>query len=104
MSFHVGQFVACVDTGDHPEWIPDGSVIGDLDGLSKGIVYTVREIDVLAWDDTTDNIRLWEIVRPTKLGIVDTPYDARRFRPVDETRLAIFRQALIPVPKKEPVS
>lgn len=87
--FHPGQFVVCVDDA------PVTTAI--MDGLRRGHVYTVR------WAGTgTDvdgskfaGIRVEEIVRPSRDGSDDTPYSQRRFRPLDDDRLDVFRKALV---------
>lgn len=98
MSFHPGQRVVCVDAAPTRE----GRV---LNALTKGTVYTVR------WAGMHDSplngriygIRLEEIHRgvcPVH-GRVDTPYNSRRFRPLDESRLDVFRAHLVTPPKQK---
>lgn len=100
MAFHVGQLVVCVDDrrsverGIKP---PPGGFIGDLDGLTRGRIYTVRRI---CFDDyfLLTIVVLDEIVRPQ-----DDGYDSTRFRPLSDTRISVFRKMLEPSPEKEGV-
>lgn len=107
MSFHVGQLVVCVDdsplTAPPPPrpWIQWDR---DMDGLLRGRVYTIRDSGIRSVCDV-DGVRLNEIVRrPCPVTGTDPAYSARRFRPVDDTRIAVFRQALTSVPQGEEVA
>lgn len=89
MSFHVGQLVVCVD--DAP--LNPLRISAREDGLRRGAVYTVR--DTLTFRGEAC-VRLAEIVRPIRSDDdFETPMLARRFRPVDEKRIEVFRKALI---------
>jgi len=97
---HVGQLVVCVDDGTVPsEWHrKDIQYDGVLDGLTKGVVYTIRDVYI---DDIHNKevVRLREIIRPMHWSMdVEPPYAGYRFRPVVETRLDVFREMLAPVP------
>lgn len=77
-AFRVGQKVVCVNTA------PIGGNLGDLHGLTKGVVYTIREVGIDPWWDIP---ALWlvEIYRPVYPGYEDTGevgYDISRFRPL----------------------
>lgn len=79
--FRVGQLVECIN--DTPR-------AGTLDGLQKGRVYTVR------WCGRHQRVLYIRIV---EIGGAardphDFPYLAARFRPVDASRLEIFRLML----------
>lgn len=91
--FHVGQLVVCVDErqGVIPEPTP-------LAGLRKRAVYTVRTFTQghVFREGVADAVWLEEVSRPR-----DRPFAAWRFRPVDETKLSIFREMLV-TPPKEP--
>lgn len=95
--FHIGQRVVCVDATDGGGCFPP-----TMDGLLKGAVYTVRWAGLSV--SSREAIRVEEITR-TKLPGTDheVGFLASRFRPVDETRLEVFRQMLAPTPRvKEP--
>lgn len=83
--FHIGQRVVCVDDK----------------GLTAGRVYTVREVTVSPIDNS-EAIRLIEIIRPIGPGDGgnEPPYRFFRFRPVDETRLEVFRAMLVTPPRE----
>jgi hypothetical protein len=101
VSFHPGQLVVCVnDDAFYGGWC--------VCGLRRGTVYTVRDTEECA-GFYIPGVRLREIDRSICRNArhqfpVDFPFGAFRFRPIDETRLAVFRQALTPVPTKETVS
>lgn len=93
MNFRIGQPVVCVDDS-----IPEVDrvysrrlkrsfhLIGDLSGLKRGAVYTVRGIDV-DWADETPVLFLEEIIRqrgPDEEQ--ETGFAQRRFRPVQERK------------------
>lgn len=95
MSFHVGQLVVCVDDAAHPEW----PGIHRPCGLRRGHVYTVRDANLRRHG--RDCIRLVEIFRPP-LGSDESepPFYEVRFRPIDDTKLAIFRKLLTDIPRE----
>lgn len=104
MSFHVGQRVVCVDDASRPGLLWSiGKAWGDLDGLRKGTIYTVRGIELAPIGVLT--LKLREIVRksPPGTGNLDAGFAAFRFRPVVETDISIFTAMLNPVPKREGV-
>lgn len=93
MSFHPGQRVVCVDDiGQKP-----------ICTVVKGRVYTVAEYFVTDWRfDRPDMpaIRLEEFVYPVSpLG--SAAHSATRFRPLDESRLDVFRAHLVTPPKQK---
>jgi hypothetical protein len=96
MAFHAGQLVICVDDAIHPGWAPRGyRYVGNLDGLTKGLIYTIRDPHVAKTpgEGGSHGVRLHEIVRSGHTtGFVDEPFDASRFRAIDERRLDLFRQ------------
>jgi len=88
VSFHVGQLVVCVDDGNWP-W-PEGHAAMP----KRGVVYTVRE-SVVSWTNGHPCVHLVEIVNPIgdyEGGVGEIWVAERRFRPVDETRLEVFRK------------
>lgn len=107
MAFRIGQKVVCIDDS-----IPQGGTVysprlrcsfrllGDMDGLTRGSIYTVRGIDV-DWADELPVLFLEEIIRPT-LGTEqqETGFDQRRFRPLQErpqqTSIEVFKKLLNP--------
>ena len=99
--FHVGQLVVCVDDSRVCPPVAGRSYYGDLDGLIKGKIYTVRWCGQYMHTNGLEFIavRLVEIIRPKLTGgDVECPYAAARFRPVVETSLDVFREMLAPVP------
>lgn len=96
MGFHVGQLVVCVDDkpkGGYP----------DEPWPVVGRIYTVR---ALRWSDwySAEQVLLVEIVCSPRLyndGTYEAGYNATRFRPLDESRLTVFRQMLVSPPTKE---
>jgi len=95
--FEPGQLVVCVDDSD-----PLGRAVDLMDGLKRGAVYTVRWSGMASshFNPTTPAVRLKEIYRsPCPVtGEVDLPFAASRFRPLDDSKLSIFREMLAPSP------
>ena len=90
-----GDKVVCVN-GSVVDFIPPGHLNLDLNGLSAGVVYTVRSVQVCpAWRAIT--VRLVEIQRPLWGGI-EIGYAVERFRPVQtkstETGMKMLRKLL----------
>lgn len=97
MAFRVGQEVVCVDDNNNGQYdAPGYKFDGQLDGLTRGQVYTVREIVACPLSITGVGVRLNEIVRPRE----DTPYCDARFRPIVKTDISIFEAMLAPSPKQ----
>lgn len=98
MNFHVGQLVVYVGCSG-----PFTKGLGKEKWPTKGTVYTVRAL-VTRWPQPA--IRLAEIVNEP-LAYGDGTYECAwwsgAFRPVDETRIAVFRQALAKLPTKTPI-
>jgi hypothetical protein len=107
MAFRIGQKVVCIDDA-----IPQGGTVyskrlrcsfrllGDLSGLKRGAIYTVRGIDV-DWADELPVLFLEEIVRPPfHSEQAETGFDQRRFRPLagrkKQTSIAVFERLLRP--------
>lgn len=97
--FHVGQLVECVNG----EPASEGGY-GDETYPQKGSIYTIRDIYTCrVWGIT--KVRLHELVQEARRysdGIYEPGFGADRFRPLSESRLAIFRQMLAPTPEHEP--
>src|SRR6267142_1934690 len=98
MTFYVGQKVVCINDIpplNHPR--AHEAFDRSMNGLRKGMIYTVRETGLRAWMDGAPCIKLQEIIRP----YADSPYWAARFRPVAErkTDISLFKKMLIPAPK-----
>ncbi len=93
--FHKGQKVVCIsaDPNFNNEWAEPGTFGTDMDGLTKGTIYTVRHVE-------GDSMWLEEIRRsarvasPTKTWTDDGPYWADRFRPLKKTSIEIFEAIL----------
>lgn len=96
-----GDLVVCVDDAFKKQ--------DESDGLRKGVVYTIREWLPSYRDHhprpAEDAVRLAEIRRHpcVKCGFEDSPFAARRFRPITRDRLELFRSILrdAPVDDKE---
>lgn len=104
MAFSIGQWVVCVDDRLDTEWHDPMRFfyVGDLDGLRRGYVYTVRAAGRDEWDGAP-GLWLVEIVRSICGDLTEEPgFAAARFRPLDEARLTIFRAMLNPTPEHEP--
>lgn len=96
MAFRVGMKVCCIDDVVHTEWHrPDIKYIGNLDGLRKGQVYTVRGMFMDHTEGRT-MLRLVEIERNIWCGF-EVGYSPLRFRPVVErkTDISIFQKLLV---------
>ncbi len=88
--FHVGQLVECVD---------DGRDRAPESNLSKGTIYTVTDVrggDFRHWG-TIEVLWLAEVYPPSGYCGFAGPC----FRPLTDSRIAVFRQMLSPVPSKE---
>lgn len=98
MTWHVGQRVVCVNVTD--SFMPE-NLRGNINGLEKGRVYTIRKIGTENHFGFKLNA-LWleEIVRtcPVK-GISDMGSHEKRFRPIDESKIDCLREHLTKVPK-----
>jgi len=100
--FYVGQFVLCVDDrnsevlGIYP---PAGvKWRHGLHGLRRGAVYTVRSLSSL-WDEPALHIE--EIVRPIdRITGTEPGFWSRRFMPLKDSSLEVFRKALEPAPNE----
>lgn len=99
MTFHVGQKVVCVDDDETRYRVFAAAGLhfdGNLNGLKKGAVYTVRAVGHYAPYPGLLCLWLVEIERPIihLIQIVhgEAPYVAARFRPVVErkTDISIF--------------
>lgn len=101
MAFNIGQKVVCVDASIHPEherpWLEYDR---DLEGLTLGQIYTIRDIGFSVFDD---HPVVWlEEIRRRKAhphaGFKEAPYWIGRFRPLQErsteTGMAILRKIL----------
>ena len=93
--FYVGQKVQCVDNNCY-------SISGQISGLAVGQIYIVRWVgDYRGINDDGCHIRVMGVVRKGR----DTPFMARRFKPVVEkkTDIGIFIAMLTKARSKEPV-
>lgn len=101
--FYAGQLVLCVN--DRPSHaigipVPQGVKFGGLDGLKKGVVYTVRRTGVHHLDGVP---LLWlhEIMRERTADDPEEPgYATVRFRPRKDSALDCFTALLEPAPKE----
>lgn len=103
MSFHIGQKVVCVDDAIHREWPSNWLCPGDVSGLTRNMIYTVRWVGVYRKPNGAliDGLRVAEIMR----GGPDTPYSTCRFRPLEEKpdSIEIFREIARGVSDGKPV-
>lgn len=106
MTFYVGQKVVCVDDSVHPEWNvnPDFRYCGDLDGLKRGLIYTIRRV---GYDKIDGDPVIWlqEIIRTEWPLAGESGFHQLRFRPLTETEkqtdISVFREILDRVKKLE---
>ena len=85
MSLAPGLLVVCVDDRN---WLNPYSISAHP---VKGRVYTIRTID----PDRGGMVRLEEIINPPEdhgWGFFEGRFLASRFRPVDDTKLEVFRK------------
>lgn len=91
---YVGQRVVCIDS----DWGPYEATATKLGCKlpTENTVYTIREIVAVLTDV---GIRLEEIVNPkvSEYGRYEPFFNAEQFKPVDESRLDVFRELLEPV-------
>jgi hypothetical protein len=103
-----GQRVVCVDDTDWSDkdvldaWYAKQTGSGARWPV-KGQVYTIRSIE---WSErlATPCLKFAEIVNaivPTQTGLGELAFGADRFKPLDETRLDVFRSLLTPTKTKE---
>lgn len=100
--FNVGQHVVCVDDRPPEELgiLPGpGGWIEDDEWIVRGRVYTVRGF-VPDWFDGDLTVLLAELHRSPVLGVepYEVGFDARRFRPLKDSSLDVFREALNSAP------
>lgn len=96
-----GQLVECINDTPHGPLAPDEYT---MDGLARGRIYTVRWVGMHQSDlhGRYRGLRLEEIFRKPEVPEceVDLPYRTSRFRPVESTRLNVFRAMLDQTPQK----
>lgn len=95
-----GRKVVCVDAAEHAPLNPRIDYIGTLDGLTEGVTYTIRSVQIDPFEQVL-SFRLVEIIRPlVEDEIEESGYRATRFRPLHtiETDVALFAELLTPAP------
>lgn len=100
MSFHDGQLVVCVNAAAPEAGYLWGGGVDDPDfaQLVQGRVYTVRD-SFHAAPHWLPLVRLVEVRREMSLHHSgEEGFAASRFRPVDDTKLSVFRSMLKDVP------
>jgi hypothetical protein len=98
--FYVGQEVVCVDDDAIAKYCIRGPIyVGDLDGLTKGNIYTIRAIS-LDPVCVCPALFLEQIVRSSLFGEPEIGFASRRFRPVVKTDISIFTAMLAPSPDR----
>jgi hypothetical protein len=99
-NFVVGQKVVCIDDDPKTYTRPGLSYTGDLDGLTRGKIYTIRGIyvgSIATPDNNAVCLYLNEIVRPVSFLVQrEAGYRAARFRHVREikTDISVFNEIL----------
>jgi hypothetical protein len=110
--FVAGQRVVCIDvstTRGHVYWAPHSV-------LKLGEIYTVRKVglggttgnELTVWLEEVRND--WDYLVQSGeahlkfAGITDAGYRYTRFKPLDESRLDVFRKILKSVPNKKKVT
>ena len=96
MGFHVGQNIVCVD--DAP-----GRVSG-VSALVRGRIYTIRGINTKSENEIGFLLVGVPRRRPDHRDGSERGWVSTRFRPLDESRLSIFREMLVTPPTKELVA
>lgn len=108
MSFHVGQKVVCVDVSATLQGRVvrrrDGNlapIVGGLDGLRKGAVYTIDAIDPPSYPGACDENEL-VLAEINRGHCICRGFRASRFRPVHErkTDISVFTAMLDPARKE----
>lgn len=103
--FYMGQHVVCVDDDEDNHYGDPGRSreVGGLDGLRRGAVYTVAA-SYISPTHRVPVVVVAEIWRPrhsdSELYSHEPGFAAARFRPVDETKLSIFKAMLVSPPKE----
>ena len=102
--FHVGMKVACVDDEARGQYLPPihSCTAKDLDGLTKGNIYTIRGFytgNDPDWTYGCGSIYLEEIHRSV-WGGEEAPFAILRFRPLVKTNIEIFTSMLAPKQKE----
>jgi len=106
VSFYPGQHVICIND----DWSGDGFDLSELAGIDlpkKGLVYTVEHTEPpltgVQFIVYLEEFSLPEVTISTEDGEISgiPGFGADHFRPLDETRLDIFRAHLAPSPKQK---
>lgn len=99
VDWYVGMQVVCTDSDVHGKYTP-WPAVGDLDGLTVGVVYTIRKIGVYR-----GMLGIWlsEIVRTAWIEEGEPPFSVRRFRPVQHRKadISIFTAMLTGAKERE---
>jgi|GEM_PF-5587989 len=105
--FKPGMRVVCIHPYDSPREVGIAVRYG-VRTPRKGVVYTIREVllpeKLPEISNTVLPLRLIEIVNPPVRfvnGVLEPAFPSTRFRPLDESRLDVFRDLLVDVPKEE---
>ena len=95
--FVPGQLVVCID--DQPLPFSAYPHNGDMGGLSKGRIYTIREAGLVT-KLGAPGVLVAEVVR--KRRNPETPFASRRFRPVSAVASKLFASLLEPTKTRQP--
>lgn len=95
--FYVGQEVCCVDDKAHDKFMVRPTLNKEMNGLTKGIVYTIRGFHPKPRAFGAVGIYLNEIDRGSNRDGLEAPFHSYRFRPVVKTDISIFEAMLKPV-------
>ncbi len=99
-----GDKIVCINDTIDEFSVPGLLYAGDLDGLSKGTIYTVKKLYVDQFDDVM--VDLVEITRADNPNFADGDslgYNAKRFRPVSDSTTKIGAQYIRSVLNKSKV-
>lgn len=103
--FKPGMRVVCIDDQFDDFTITVALKYG-VTLAKKGVVYTLRAVFIDDHYCAPANLRiLLEEIRNPDLPFIDgdaeADFPAKRFRPLDESRLDVFRNLLVGLPKEE---
>lgn len=96
--FHVGQRVACIAAPSRAavRLFPSSVVFPEV-----GCVYTIRAfVRGMSLSGVVTGLVFEEIVNPSAPTGVEYNFAMRRFRPVKDTSIEIFRSLLSPIPEE----
>ena len=108
MSFHIGQQVICVNDqfSTDPSWRERVRTFPRLNAI-----YTIRDIvEGVGRQRGLIGFCFYEIVNPVATSRLhenerwEPAFNSKNFRPVKPTSIEIFKELLVPLDRREPVS